>query len=278
MKHFLSFALPLLLIAAACQSSGPQSQSLSIDYPNADVVTINLNTTAGQVTVNPSDTAGVHGTVTTNVSAWQANNTTSGSSISIAQGSSGADVIPNAQNTWDLQFGKGKALILNHTNTAANTILNLGGLMLTQLNVTATSGDYTLRYDTPNPANDGGTASLQLTGGTVDAAGLVNSHLNSLAITTGGGDVSLSFDGGTLTQNMSVTINTQDGDVLVKIPAGIAAQITYNSPSGTAQEVDPQFTKVNKITYTVGNYAAATSPHVTIDFRSVVGDLRLAGE
>jgi len=277
MKRFIFFALPLLLIAAACQSAGgSQSQSLNIDYPNADVVTINLNTTDGQVTVNPADTSGVHGTVTTNIGAWQATNTTSGGSISITQGSSGADVIPNAQNSWDLQIGKGKALILNHTNTAANTTLHLGGLMLTQMNVTATSGDYTLRYDTPNPASDGGTSSLQLTNGTVDAAGLVNSHLSSLAITTRGGNVALGFDGGTLTQNMSVSINTQDGDVLLKIPTGIAAQVTYISPSGTAQEVDPQFTKVNNITYTLGNYAA-TTPHLTIDIRSIVGDLRLAG-
>ena len=76
---------------------------------------------------------------------------------------------------------------------------------------------------------------------------------------------------------MSVSIDTQAGDVLLKIPAGVAAQITYNSPSGTVLEADPQYMKTNNITYTVGNYDASDGSRLTIEIRSVVGDLRLAG-
>src|SRR5947208_1304742 len=82
----------------------------------------------------------------------------------------------------------------------------------------------------------------------------------------------LAFDGATgvtLAQNMRVSINTQAGDVLLKIPPNIPAQITYNSPSGAVLEADPQYAKTNNITYTIGNYAASDGKRLTIEIRSV---------
>ena len=278
MKRGAFVIIPILLIIAACGGAGgSQTQTLNIAYPNTDVVTVNLATITGQVAVSAGDNAGVHGTTTTNVSAWQSTSSSDASSVSITQGTASADVIPNAQNSWDIQLGKGTKLILNHTNTTANTTLNLGGLSLTQLNLTATTGNTTIRYAAAN-ASSGATATLQSGNGNFDLAGLSNSQLSSLSLTTQGGSVQLAFDGGaTLAQNMNVSINTQSGDVLLKIPSGIAAKITYNSPSGAVLESDPQYTKTDKITYTVGNYAASDGSRLTIDIRSVVGDLRLAG-
>ena len=275
MKRFLFFML-LIATAAACGGAGgSNTQTLDIAYPNADVVTVNLSTTSGQIGVSAGDSAGVHGTVTTNVGAWQAATSSDASSISVTQGTASADVIPNAQNTWDVQLGKAKALILNHSNTAANTTLNLGGLSLTQLNVTATTGNYTVRFATANPSS--GMATFQSGNGDFDLAGLSNSNLSNLGITTTGGSIQLGFDGAALTQNMNVRIDTQAGDVLIKIPTGVPTQITYNSPSGAVLEADPQYTKTNGITYTVGNYATSDGSRLTIEIRSVVGDLRLAG-
>ncbi len=276
MKRILSITLPILLLIAACGGAGgSQTKTFEAAYPNADVVTVNLSTITGQIALSAMDDGGIQASLETNVGAWQAATKSDTSSISITQGTASADVIPNGQNTWNIQLGKGKALILNDTNTAANTTLNLGGLSLTQLDMTATTGDTTLRFAEPNPVS--GTAVLQSNNGDFDVAGLGNSNLSRLRVTTEGGSATLSFDGAALTQNMTISIETQSGDVLLKIPATVAAQITYNSPSGAVLENDPQYTKTNNITYTVGNYAASDGSHLTIEIRSVVGDLRLAG-
>jgi hypothetical protein len=276
MKRIRFLTLPILLIVAACGGAGgSHTQTLNIPYPNVDVVTINLSTTSGQIGISAGDSVGVNGALTTNVSGWNAESKSDASSISITQGTASADVIPNAVNTWDVQLGKGKTLIVNDTNTAANTTLNLGGLSLTALNLTATAGNTSLRFAAVNPIS--GTASLKAGNGDFDLAGLANSNLSSLKITTTGGSAQLSFDGAALTQNMVVNIDTQAGDVLLKIPANVPAQVTYNSPSGAVLESDPQYTKKNDITYTVGNYADSGGSRLTIEIRSVVGDLRLAG-
>jgi Toastrack DUF4097 len=269
------FVLPILLVLAACRSAGgTETQTINLPYPQADVVTLNLSNSAGQVAISAADSAGVSGSLTTNVGAWQAETSTSGSTITIAQGSTAADVIPDAKLDWNVQLGRGTPLILNHTNTSANTTLNLGGLALTQLNVTATTGDYTLRYDTPSPAADGGSATITLGNGSLGAAGLGSSHLDNLAVTTTGGDVRLNF-GGALTTDMAVRINTQSGDILLTIPHDTPAQVTYRAAGGSVLEVDPQYTKTNDITYTVGD--STQTPRLTIEIRTVVGDLRLAG-
>lgn len=278
MKRILLFVVPILLITAACRSAGgSQSQTIDIAYPDAEVVTLNLTTTAGQVTIDSADSSGVHGTLTTNVSAWQAETSASSSSISIQQGTASANVIPDAQNSWELQLGKGVPLILTHSNTAANTALNLGGLTLAQLNVTATSGNYTLRYATPPPTSDGGTATFQLGNGNLEGTGLLNSHLSSLSVTSNGGNVQLTFEGGALAQDMSVRIDTRSGDVLLKIPPNVPTQVIYRTSSGTVLETDPAYTRVNDITYTLSDDAASDAPHLTIEIRTVIGDLRLAG-
>ncbi len=276
MKHIHLITIPILLIIAACGGTGgSQTQTLDIPYPTADSVMVNLTTSSGQISVSAGDNSGLQGSATTNLDAWKVESKSDASSISVTQGTSSADVIPNAQNTWDVQLGKGKALILSDSNTAANTTLNLGGLSLTKLTVSATSGNTTVRFAAANPVS--GTATLSAGNGDFDLANLGNSHLSSLAISTEGGSVALAFDGAALTQNMDVSINTQAGDVLLKIPTGAAAQITYNSPSGAILETDPQYVKVNNITYTVGDYAASDGSRLTIEIRTVVGDLRLAG-
>lgn len=279
MKRFALFAL--FLLVTGCRSAGGlETQSIDIPYPAGDVTTINLNTTAGQVTINPADGdgSGVRGSLTTNVGAWQATTATSGSLISISQGTSSASVIPDAQNTWDLQLGKGMALILNHSNTGADALLNLGGLTLQEIKASATSGSYSLRYSTPTEG-DGGLATFRMTSGSFDATGLADSGLNTLSVTTQGGGVQMSFDGGSgaLVRNMLVRIETQVGDVLLKIPDSLPAQVIYRTSSGVVLEVDPMYTKVNDITYSTGNYEVSAAPRLTIEIRTVVGDLRLAG-
>jgi hypothetical protein len=277
MKRIILFIVPILLFAACRSAGGTETQTVDIAYPQADVVTLNLTMTAGQVTVNPADSSGVHGTLTTNVDAWRAETSSSGSSISIRQGSASADVIPNAQNSWDLQLGKDAPLILMQTNTSADTVFNLGGLALAQLNATATDGSYTLRYASPHPASDGGAATLQIGNGNLDATGLINSHLSSLSVTTTGGNVQITFDGGALAQDMNVVITTRAGDVLLKIPPNVPTQVIYRTSSGTVLETDPAYMKVNDITYTLGSGTDGDTPHLSIEIRTVIGDLRLAG-
>lgn len=276
MKRLTLFIFLILPILAACRSAGStQTQTINLSYPDAEPVTLNLNTSAGQITVSAADSSSVSGTLSTNVGAWVAQTSQNDSTITIQQGRSSADVIPDAQNTWDLQVGRGKALILNNTNTDADTTLNLGGLSLRSITSTATSGNYTLSYDTANPESDGGTAAFQLTNGSMTASGLANSHLNNLSVTTTGGDVQLAFDGAALSQNMSVRIETQSGKVLLKVPASIAAQIIYRTSSGTVLETDPQYQQINDITYTLGD--PNSTPHISVEIRTIVGDLRLAG-
>ena len=62
MKRIPLITIPILLIIAACGGAGgSQTQTLDIAYPNADIVTVNLSTTSGQIAVSAGDSAGLHG-------------------------------------------------------------------------------------------------------------------------------------------------------------------------------------------------------------------------
>lgn len=278
MKKLLLLSIALMVIMTACRSAGSDElQALSIAYPDADPAAVTLNARTGTITITPSDVSGISGSATTNVDAWRPRISTSGDAVTIEQGTSSASVIPSASNQWDIRLGADAPLTLTINAGAAHTTADLSGLDLRGLTASATAGRFELRYDRPHPGPDGGSAVLSLASGAVNATGLLNSRLSRLQITTTGGDQTLTFDGEGLAQDMTVTLQTTVGNVLLNIPADLPAQVTYRTTSGRVRELDPQYTQVNEITYASADYAASDGPRLTIEIRTVFGDLRLAG-
>ncbi len=274
MKLLISLLFSLVMISA-CRSAG-EDQAVTIEtaYP-ADNVTLNLNTTAGTIAVGRGDFAGVSGSAVTNVTDWRADVSTSGNTITIAQGRANVSVIPNAQNQWNLALGAGVPLTINQTNEDANTTLNLGGLALNALNLTARQGNYTLAFDAPMTSSSS-TAIITTQNGDVAITGLLNARLSSAAITTFAGAVQLTLDGEVPTAPLDISIETRIGNIQLTIPHNILARINYRSTSGAVLQIDPQFTRVDALTITNGDLDS-DAPVVTIDITTRAGDLRLTG-
>lgn len=278
MKKLLLLSIALMFVMTACRSAGSDElQALSIPYPEAEPVAVTLTARTGTITIAPSDTPGISGSATTNVDAWRPHIDTSPNGITIEQGTSSASVIPSASNQWDIRLGSDAPLTLAINAEAAHTTADLSGLDMRDLTASATTGRFDLRYDRPHPGQDGGSAVLSLANGAVNATGLLNSKLSRLQITTAGGAQTLAFDGAGLTQDMTISLQTTVGNVLLNIPAEVPAQITYRTTSGRVRELDPQYSPVNEITYASANFESSEGPRLAIEIRTVFGDLRLAG-
>ncbi len=270
----------LAFLVAGCRSAGGSStETFAIPFPNDDLTTITLTASAGNMTVRAQDGASLNGTTTTNVGAWRTTSTVGGDSITLTQAQANADVIPNAENIWDIALGRAQPIVLNVQNGAANGNFDLSGLRLRGMTVQGAAGNIALRYPMPNPEADGGQITIRLQNGGVTAHDVLNFHLNLWTITTFGGDVELVFNGleNNLTQDLLVNITTRTGNVRLAVPMTVPSQIIYRTASGVAVTIDPQFQQLDQITYTNSAYADAVTPRLQVDVRTSTGDFHLIG-
>ncbi|NDJ63299.1 MAG: hypothetical protein GYB67_19420 [Chloroflexi bacterium] len=276
-RIIFAVTLTFAALTAACGPTGaPETQTLDVAYPVAEVVNVTLATNDGTVQVTAADTDGVTGTTTTNVADWQSTVESAGDSITIRQGQANVSVIQDGENAWDVQLGRGTPIQLTLNNTAADTTLNLGGLSLAGLMINATSADYIVNYPAPNPLEDGGEAAITLVGGTFTGTNLLNPHWRALEFTTNNGDATLRFNGAMLMQDLVADLTSISGNLLVDIAPGVPAQITFRTTGGRVREIDPAYAQTDEITYTIGGFETTDDPRLIIAVRTTTGDLRLA--
>jgi DUF4097 and DUF4098 domain-containing protein YvlB len=92
-------------------------------------------------------------------------------------------------------------------------------------------------------------------GGNMDV--VLPDHAANLSVTagTGGGNVTVEI-GSDLTGSNTINANSGAGDVVVRIPSGVAARIHATTGLGKAI-VDPQFSKIDNHTYQSSGFDSA---------------------
>jgi hypothetical protein len=212
----------------------------------------------------------------TNVGAWSAQQSTTAEGIQrVEQGIARNPSIPNAMNTWDVELGTGQPLSLTVESMSAGGSLQLGGLQLTELGINGTTGDFNVNYANANSLADGGSISIALTSGDLTINNVLNSHANRIETRSTGGNQTFEFGRGDLMQDLLVAIQSTSGDIILRIPIGTAATITFMGASGRVLEASPEFVRVNPGVYETAEYANADLPRMQIAVRTVAGDLRL---
>ncbi len=264
-----------MLLLAACGAAGNESaQTFEFEYGENATVVLAIDT--GTLNINPVAGTGVNGTVTTNVGAWSVQQSTLADGVQrVEQGKARNANIPNATNTWDVELGTDQPLTLTIESVSADGNLELGGLQLTGLNIVGTTGNYTLNYNTANPLDDGGNIQVELTNGNLTVNDLINSHVSQIQTRSSGGDQTFDFGAGQLTQDLLGAVESTSGDIVFRIPTGLAARITYTASSGRVLEASPEFNEVNPGVYETAEYADANQARLQFAVRTVAGDLRL---
>ncbi len=266
----------MVLLLAACSTTGSESnQSFAFDYPERNPAPVELNILNGVLNVSSGEIEGVQGEVKTNVSAWRVSQTASGDGGQrISQGNSRNEVIPGATNQWDVVMGTGRPLALTINSQSANANLNLGGLSLDSLVAAGTDGDYVVNFDGPNPL-ESSRIRIGLTTGSITMTGIFRSRVRELVGMTTGGNQSYEFGGGDLIDDLTGDIETRTGDVVLRIPTGTAARVSFTAASGRVLQTSPEFVEVAENVFETAEYTNGDQPRVQIAVRSVAGDLRL---
>lgn len=264
------------LLLAACSATGAEkNQSFSFDYPDTEPAPVVLDIHTGVLNLTASDIEGVRGRVTTNVSAWQVSQTIDANGAPrVTQGQTRAEVIPNTTNRWDVEMGTGHPLALTINSGSASANLGLGGLSLASLTASGTSGDYVVNFGALNPLENS-RVRIELTSGSITMNGIFRAHISELVGITTGGNQSYEFGGGELTGNLLGDIETRTGDIVLRIPIGTAAHVSFTAASGRVLQSSPEFIEITENVFETVEYANPDVPRVQIAVRSVAGDLRL---
>jgi hypothetical protein len=169
------------------------------------------------------------------------------------------------QNAWEIELAEDIPTDLGVDMGSGTADLDLGGLSLTDLSVTAGNTDLTLTFDAPNPEPMG---LLRLTAGTgkFNATGLGNANFDRVSITGGAGAVDLDF-AGSLQRSAIVDIRAGAGRIAVRVPGGIGARATISGTPLHSLDLE-NFTESGEKTYVNPTYGDAP---VTLTLRITAG-------
>jgi len=132
-------------------------------------------------------------------------------------------------NAWDITLGNALPVELTADLGVGAANLDLGGIPLTGLSITAGSGDVVLSWATQNPQPLG---TLRLTAGTgaVIATQLGNANFDRLSFVGGTGDADLDLSG-TWTRSALGDIKAGAGKITVRTPAGVGVRLNFSGTS-----------------------------------------------
>jgi hypothetical protein len=241
-KPLIAVILILALVTMACgininlpatqvKTGSNQTDTISVPLlPNKEeVVNVNLGFGAGDFSIAPgAENAIISGTVSYNVPDFKPKVTTDGNNISIEQGNLNIGGIPsfgeNIKNKWDLSLGN--ALMNLQINAGAyNGNYELGGLSIQDLEISDGASNVNLRFSEPNqiPMN---TFRYNTGASSIKMIGLANANFNNMILRCGAGNYELDFSG-TLKRDINVNIESGISNIIVLIPQGVAAKVTF---------------------------------------------------
>ena len=238
----------------------------------AEVMDINLNMGMGELTLAGGADNLLEGEVRYNVAEWAPTLTNSGDTLTLSQGDSDIEGIPDDSvvNHWDLQLGDSVPLNLTLHAGAYQGTLELGGLPLRHLEINDGASYTEVNFASPNPEKmdklvyETGASSVSLTG-------LGNANFEELQFNGGAGEYKLDF-AGDLQRDATVRVVAGLGSVRISVPAGTHVQVDV---SGGLNDVDTQ----GSWTTNGDNYEATGSgPTLTIEVAMGAGSLELVSQ
>ncbi len=274
-KRTFWIALVAALIAA-CRATGQTiTQEFAAPLPDADPAPVVLEIATGTLLLEPVDSSGITGTVTTNVDDWAVTvSTDARGALRVTQGRARNQVIPNARNQWDVKLSREKPVDLTITAGDAGGTLNLTGLALPQLTINGGTGSFTLNYGAPAPIT-GGAAVVNLAGGDLTVTGVLNSGAARIESTATSGVQTFEFTGQRLAENLRVNITTTAASVILRIPAGLPTRVVFNTTTGTVRDMPGSYTNIGQRTFENAAYADDSQPRLLIAVQTVTGGLRV---
>ncbi|MEO6057562.1 MAG: LiaF domain-containing protein [Gemmatimonadales bacterium] len=174
------------------------------------------------------------------------------------------------RQTASVTFSPESDLSLGVTLGAVDGDLELGGLRLTDLDLTAGASRATVRFSQPNAARCRA-ASLSAGAAELSVIGLGNSRCDRIAFEGGVGRVTLDF-GGAWTSSSRVRVKMALGEVALRLPREVGVRITLDKFLTT---FEPEGLVRRGTSYLSPGYDQAAR-HLDIDVTTAVGGVTVA--
>lgn len=239
-KPILLMITALVLVTLACgitinipveeKETGPtQTEEIQVPEPDASVAGLTLVFGAGNLELAPgADGFLVEGDARFNLEDLRPEITIDDEKVRIETGNLEFGGVPkfgdDIQNKWDLKLGAMKMdLVINAG--AYHGDIELGGLSLRSLEIADGAADVRLEFSESNQIE---METLRYTTGAsnVQLLGLANANFTSMIFRSGAGDYTLDFSG-QLQRNAVVTIESGISHVVLIVPEGISARVTF---------------------------------------------------
>ncbi len=245
-KHWLTLAGVMVLVLA-CTIPVPKiptpvpltvidpvdlQRTIAVD--GASRATLNLGIYVGDLTLRADDTVPFFdGHFRYNVAEWEPvlRQETVGDTFRLTINQGLGTQLPLADrekysNAWEIALGRGIPLDLQADLGLGSARLDLGGMPLTGLSVTAGSGDVSLTYGAPNSQALG---MLRLTAGTgaVIASQLGNANFDRLNFIGGAGGADLDLSGN-WSRSAIADIKAGAGKLTIRTPSGVGVRLTFS--------------------------------------------------
>ena len=274
-RHQLISLAGLLLLALACSIPIPQiptpapltviepvdmQKRIAADGATRGAVRLGLYT--GDLSLYPGDaTAFFDGRFRYNVAEWEPviRQEAVGTTLRLTVNQGLGTQLPltdreRYSNAWDVALTRAMPLDLQADLGVGAAQLDLGGLSLTSLGITAGAGDVTLTWATPNPQAMG-TLRLTTGAGKVTASQLGNANFDLFTFVGGAGETDLDLSGA-WTRSALADFKVGAGQVTVRTPAGVGVRLNFTgTPVSDLHTVG--FTEQSKNVYVNGDYGKA---------------------
>lgn len=208
---------------------GPTNiDDIHIPLPDtSEPITLEIDTDAGRLIIVPGTgrEALVDGTATYNVNLLKPEILINGNRFRVRHENGIGAIIgtlrEDIRSDWNLKLGPAPMNLTINAGAAEGDI-ELGGLALTQLEVSKGASDFELSFSKPNLA-EMETLEFGTIAGSATLTGLANANAAEINFESGPGDYTLDF-GGELRRDVELTLQGGLGTLTVIIPEGTAAR------------------------------------------------------
>lgn len=254
--------------------SGSTDQTIDVGFPDEEKLLLRIRVGGCRLRVRPGGgDRWVTGTYNDPTGTLPCRVVQEGRTLEITQGLniSGWSGMFSGVPTMELALGTARPYRLVLEGGASESVLDLGGVPLTDLELRQGAGKYEIDFSAPNPVVmdeldiDGGAVGLEL-------RNLANANFREMEVD--GGASAYSFDfGGNLVRAAEVKLSTGVSSVSISIPSSTAAKVEAETMLGSI-DVGDGFTKRDGAFWTAAAVAGG-SPVLSIKANVALGQLRL---